>query len=405
MKIRLLIILVIFCAVALMTGVQPQFSAAQSEEAMAKIVGVRGDSLVLIEGDIETLIEQSENAIYPLQANSRGDVIYMYWTEDTVVSTEGQRLLMHDGQESRLITETFWIHARPYFSDDDHVVYVSNVPIETLTDEGGMPYSVTPVLRLDLATDETEEIDTFDIRPGGGGGGSSYAMDHVLAAEVFSSGFSQIPNFYDVELYSITLNNFAAGRIVAVAPDRSQVVTYAQNNEGFNLSVRDVASDTTTPLYSSEQRFMSSYWGEDGFLYVASSSQMAPSYPLLTDDEKDALRDSFEIGWNWNLSQQAQLQRIDPDSGEAMIIYLADNVWAFTRITTLDGYLYWSQIPDGTEFVEAFRNGDFEGEFSTQLIPDQVLPDVYRMPLEGGDVELIAEGVQRFIPLPSGSSD
>ena len=287
---------------------------------MAKIVGVRGDSLVLIEGDIETLIEQSENAIYPLQANSRGDVIYMYWTEDTVVSTEGQRLLMHDGQESRLITETFWIHARPYFSDDDHVVYVSNVPIETLTDEGGMPYSVAPVLRLDLATDETEEIDTFDIRPGGGGGGSSYAMDHVLAAEVFSSGFSQIPNFYDVELYSITLNNFAAGRIVAVAPDRSQVVTYAQNNEGFNLSVRDVASDTTTPLYSSEQRFTSIHWGEGGYVYVGSSAPSTPSFTALTQDEIVELGNSPGFGWDWNASRQAQIQRIDPASGEATIV-------------------------------------------------------------------------------------
>ena len=63
------------------------------------------------------------------------------------------------------------------------------------------------------------------------------------------------------------------------------------------------------------------------------------------------------------------------------------------------------QFPDGTEVVEMFRNGDIGNEAATDFVPDQVLPDVYRMPLEGGDVELIAEGVQRFIPLPSGSSE
>lgn len=408
MRKQLRIILVIFCTMALMPIVQPQFSTAQSDESPVKFVGVRGDSLILIDGNTETLIEQSENPIYPLQTNSRGDVLYMmYWVAGAAVfNTDNQRLMLYDGQASHLISDAFWTQRRPYFADDDHVIFVSNVVSEPIVGENGDSYWVASIMNYDLNTDTAEEIDTFDLYMRGGGGGPIIAMDEVRLAEVFSSMFSYIPDIYNVELNDLIDSSFEAfGRPVAVSPDHSQLVFYTETIDGFTLTLMDVATETATPLLTSDQSFMSSYWGDDGFLYVASSSQMDPSYPLLTDDEKAALREAFQISWNWDQSQHAQLQRVDPESGEGTILHSADHVWAFTRITTLDGYLYWSQIPDGTEFIEMFRNGEFDGGYYTNRVPDQVLPDVYRMPLDGGNIELVAEQLQRFMLLPSGVSE
>jgi hypothetical protein len=129
-------------------------------------------------------------------------------------------------------------------------------------------------------------------------------------------------------------------------------------------------------------------------IYLATRTDMPPSYPPLTATE------AATFGQHWDRSIHAEILMLDPATNAQTLIYQADNVWAITRLTTLDGDLYWAQVPDGTSVIDALRNGSLNADYTfDDLFTTYLLPDIYRMPLSDGEAELVAENIQRFIPI------
>ncbi len=400
MRKTLLIGLVIFCAV--MGIFQPQFTAAQSESTVG-VVGVRGDSLIMVTADGETVIDQnSANFYFPLGSNSRGDVLYMYATNNNPFPPGS--LYIVDGNQPILITSDFILDYVPYFSDDDHVVYVSNIGDDWVLNDDGLPlYAPVPAYQLNLVNNEIEQIgEARKYAGGGGGGGTSVASDMVYIDNVYSSGFSPFPNFYDAEVYDIAIGDSA--RIVDTSPDHNQVLLVSNSHLGQFVGTFDLLTGETLQIL--DHAYASIHWAEDGFIYYSTTEDLAPAYPLLSEDEQAELGDYLGIAWDWSLSHQAQIYRIDPATGTSTLIYQADNVWEISRLNSLNGYLYWDEIPDGTPVIEAFRNGAFDNTYNgDDVFNDYLLPDVYRMPFDGGDAELLAENLARFVPFDKGGAN
>jgi hypothetical protein len=227
-------------------------TSAQSD-ASVTIIGVRGDQLLMLADSSETLIDQSEYTIFPLQANSRGDVLYM----NIEYSNEVHQLFVFDGFQSRLVTEEFSYQIPPYFFDDDHVIYVSNVTGDLVTNSSGESYFPADILNVDLTTDSAEKFGTYR-EYGGGGGGSSYAMDFVFFDETFSRGFGMVPAFFDAELYNPDRIGFA--EILGVSPDRTRLLSLSRTNDDFTLEFIDVTTGDITEFMHFNASFSSAFW-------------------------------------------------------------------------------------------------------------------------------------------------
>lgn len=400
MRKSLLIGLVIFCAV--MGIFQTQFTMAQSESTVG-VVGVRGDSLIMGTADGETVIDQnSAVAYFPLGSNSRGDVLYMYATNNGPFPPGS--LYIFDGNQSNLITSDFILDYPPYFSNDNHVVYVSTIGGDMILDDDGTPlYAPVPVYELNLMNNELEQIsEARRYAGGGGGGGTSFASDMVFIENVYSSGFSPLPNFYDADVYDLEIESRTT--IVDTSLDGDQVLLYSNSHLGQFVGIFDLLTGETLQIL--DHAYASIHWAEDGFIYYSITDDLAPSYRLLSEDEQDELADYLDSRWDWSYSHQAQIYRVNPETGTSTLYYRADNVWQISRITSLNGYLYWDEIPDGTPVIEAFRNGAFDNTYNgDDVFNDYLLPDVYRMPLEGGDAELLAENIARFVPFDRGGGN
>lgn len=186
--------------------------------------------------------------------------------------------------------------------------------------------------------------------------------------------------------------------VVTLSPDNSHV--FSITTEGFDITNITTGLVTIRVLSDSINSTAGAYWAEDGFIYVNTLTQQTPTYTL-SEDEINSLHDQLG-SWDWDYSNQAHIYRLDSQTGEVTLIHEVDNIWAITRLNSLDGYLYWAELPDGTEVINDFRAGVFSTDYDRYtLIDNYLLPHIYRMPLAGRAVELVAEDLQRFIPISS----
>ena len=387
-----------------------------AQDDVPAIIGVR-DNQVVVVNDSETIIfDSAVETVYLLDANSQGDVLFMD-VRRTVIY-EGA-LYLYDGAESRIITEDFIGNCPAYFTGDGHVVYVGNEYLERDDDMK----AIVPVIQHNYLTGESEQIATLEVPTiGGGGGGSGYLMDHIYVAEYFSNGWGATSNLLQVNEPSVLAGHGLCGSgirqwngetdfavstadHVALSRDASRIVTvdYSFESDTNSVQVIDIATGDSTPIDLTDYpaTVSSVHLAANGMIYLAGYRLIEPALSL-SDLQDNTMASLEEYGWyQWDTTHHVFIYQIDPESGEISLFYEAFNEWVIARLSDAHGYLYWSQIPDGTPVFDAIDAGEIDSSYSGDMVQDYLLPDVYRQSLTDGEAELVAENLQRFIPVPT----
>ena len=396
--------------------------SAQSDGDV-NLIGAHGGQLITVsQGEITATPVELDMGwkIFAVDANAQGDAIYM------IANPEGNyfsgSLYLWNGSESILLTENLRANCKPYFADEDHVVYVSRARHETIVSDDPMIITV-PVVSHNIHTSDTEEINVFEYSAGGGGGRwASTLMDAVLNAEYATSAWPERVLVLDsprseiaecnrhVFLTEDEYQDYQGHVLSTYSPDMRQAVRVFSEVRGERrlLEILDPVNATITDSYDITEWLNtrnldneSILWSDDGYVYMTQTRDVTPAYSLSLT-EAAFLAEQTEL--DWSQAHHTQILQIDPTDGTIAVIY-ETYAWGITRLNNADGYLYWAQIPNGDAFIEAYRaDNSIANNFDGSMLDENpyVLPDIYRMSLTDidGTVEQVAEDIQRFIPLP-----
>lgn len=407
MKIRLLFILIVFFYTI----------TARTQNTDTAIAGIRADSLILVDGDEETIIaEATENyTYYPIDSNSRGELLYIGYA-NVYANSLTDALYIYDG-DSQLITENFISLCPPYFEDDEHIIYLSSESISERETENGQPILNLPIIRYNVFTEDTESVNTMEYdNYGGGGGGSNYIMDSIVWSENLTLGISLAPQVFAVQDNYILTGQIRCHRglqviendiitvladrgVVTFSPDYTRVAVMEQDDT--DVFIRVYQPDSTSRLsinitdFARFPEFRTIHWADNGMIYFSATTEKPMSYDL----EDERLIDFLDghRGTAWDQSRDSWIYQVNPDSGQINEFHFASNTWAIMRIDSDGNIIYWSEIPDGTTVINAVLSGEIDTSYSGDIADDYLMPDVYRMSLAGGEPELITENLQRFI--------
>ncbi|MEM9950480.1 MAG: hypothetical protein AAF846_02675 [Chloroflexota bacterium] len=402
------------------------FTLSQAQEASTAVVGVRDNDLILVNGDEEIVIAEARDNYwyYPLDANDNGDLLYM--ARSLQFPDLPDELYVYDG-ESRLITSDFIGDCPPNFIDNEHITYVSSEVLEEITTRRGVrDYIdfVMPIVSYNWRDDEIIQLETVEIPDIN----LRWTIDpydffgFVVAQEqsiarIFSANTERMvigngpcwnSNGNDLNIIDDNLIGIPDRLInptVTFSSDLTQAVVMHEKGLGNNLlSIYDLESgdsfinEVEDNIEEGYRQFYGLHWGQNDLIYF-SSSRMVDSFEQVSNDAMYTIFSSFRQYHRIPFAESSIFQ-YEPETDTLSLWHFAPNTFGIRRIEVQGNHIYWSETPDVMSAILSAENSGFDESLSDdEIIQLYLLPDVYRMSLEGGEPELVAENLQRFITI------
>ena len=382
---------------------------ALAQSSAPVLAGVRDDRLLIAQGPGAQILQVDMGwRDGPLMAQPGGDGL-LY-----VMRSEVDHLMYWDGLQHIELTTNFVADCSPTFAPDGQAVYyLQQDPIVGIIESTPSNREQHWVVRQPLqANAAPEQVELVELNiAGGGGDGPPYPMEDLFWSE--QGGFG-IPPIFEVTPYGVIYRSSVGcftglrlthdgvttdlpGNKLAVSPDGSQAAIVDGRNDQFlildlaTLEQRPVAigSDLSSPYFQV-------HWADAIYYTVTESTET--DYGLSPGQQEEFAALSYAL---LDLTHDSHIYRLDPQTGEQVLIYSAPKTWAITRLQSTASYLYFSQIPDAQPIVDAFLAGEIVAN-DYAMLADLVTPAVYRLPLGGGPVELVQRDLEQFVPYAEG---
>lgn len=309
----------------------------------------------------------------------------------------------------------------PTFSPDGQLVYYATEGDMLGVGEGSAearPSVVMTVNAVNVNGGASTVVGEFPFQVGCGGG-SPYPMDmlyntgagfmgnaltfttthfgllHSIDCDGTGLGLLDLTNGQDTSLIP---ENF--GRAV-VSPGGTQVagVVYNENMQPTGIQVLDLATGSIADVANDIVGLDQLGWGVDGSIYY-STRITAGTLPMQLTAEENAIFQRFYGSTNQIPAYTIAISRIDP-SGTTTQITSAPG-WAVTNLFASGDWLYFNQIPTGEAWVYGVARGEIDPttEAGGQAERSVIAPVLVRVPLTGGESEVVGGGLLLAAPQP-----
>jgi hypothetical protein len=253
-------------------------------------------------------------------------------------------------------------------------ITLARIPQTTVDCE---PLPPNPLLDVNLPLDDIYYRET-----GPGYGANRYFHAWTAAGNVYTLGCDGIGiGIVNLdEETSAVLNETV--RHATLNPDRTQVAALDGEPGDERIVVIDLPSGEISATFEDLPLEPDQlHWGADGAIYFTTRLMLDATMPL--DADQSALVEaSTGVSLEWLPRFATSIIRLDPAGGTQTEIYVEADAWGIGRMFTAGEQLYFSRIPGAAEWLEALAAGE-----------TVTAPDLYFMPLAGGDAAVAGEGI------------
>lgn len=413
MKRKLALIFTLLIALSALL-VQPL--GAQSDDLPPMVAVVDGELVYFAADGTQTRIADADQFVFNLTWSPDGSRVAYKTFEQELSGFALKSVSVPDGEVEMIIGDTGDLPAA-FSTDGQQVIYIQPVSWEELSEEmaQGPDYPVT-VVTQSLHADAEPQVLGEIMYGTGCGGGSIFPMDGVYSEEAGFFGNNVIFTNTDFGIvYSLNCAGLGLGLFdttsgestvldsdiarASISPDGIRIggvlLDQMTMEAAHRLAIIDIATGELTAL-DTQFRPDQVVWGSDDVLYYSTrdrdgsldltETQSAVFAEWLNDPEFDVPNFAYSI------------RRFDLNTGSDEATGVEGSGWAVGRMFAVGEHLYFSIVPGGEAWVEALESDDMTSD--TLYDPRVIRTALYRIPLAGGEPELIGEDISRATPQP-----
>jgi hypothetical protein len=399
--------------------------ALAQDVALPPFVAVVDDQLQLIDAGAMTPI--TENATYQYNAVWSPDGMKLAYTVSADPANEfsdEKTLFVYDratGTSTELVTERIATGFPLSWTLDGQILYMVDTGAVDDSSEGGLVMLFTArVIRPEAGAlpDTTAERVPFGA---GCGGGSSIPMDWVTWEESDFGGSRAVLQLTDYGIvhsgqcvgartsltrpFSGETLPFAGGNMynAVVSPDGQKVagIAHEPGSTDGTLVVVDLATLAETTYATAASPYMLA-WGKDGSLYYSTRTVASNLLADLTPEQVTLFNQIIGIIEPQMTDFPAYATGIykrdvngATDASGETLLYEAD-AYAIPRLAVAGDKLFFSEVANGTAWVQAMMDGTLTFENSFDLADEYTHITLKALNLADGSVQVVGEDLHQF---------